>query len=223
MTNFSPDLPTQHAWTHRPKAEGGTDPIEFPTTAGFTYKYAIAGFGNDRNVIAQNTNDGLIWDGADPASGGVDFFSSDHDVLGDAPGAWDGTTVTIPGVYVYSPGFYQVSYNLRWQSGPADYPRASWLGFSEPDTASFLVPMWGQGAAVGTSSSISDKWANNTLGVTPLGGQGSHTQTLVWLIDDPTGVNEDRVFGVSVRHTYGGDQNFLGSVSKLVVIKMSDI
>lgn len=46
-----PDLPAFHGWTHRPKAQGGTDPIDIPSSGGWptmhNLLYGVQG-GHDR-------------------------------------------------------------------------------------------------------------------------------------------------------------------------------
>jgi hypothetical protein len=94
MTNFSPDLPTLHAHTHRPKALGGTDPIEI---AAGQIPFALASGGVTDNGSPFAVDEVTELSGGDFETNDAavfDFDATDEAILILQAGVYDIVTVT---------------------------------------------------------------------------------------------------------------------------------
>lgn len=137
-----PDLPAFHGWTHRPKAQGGTDPVDFPAAGGTwaTAYGAAAGIVNDSNdyfvpILQMWTNDTAGYEPGGVSGGEADwlqintqgFYRAEFSIT-IQPGEFE--SVHIPRITpIFSLGGTPAG--IQANMGPADFPGNRFTSMAE--------------------------------------------------------------------------------------------
>lgn len=117
----------KHAWTHRPRSEGGTDPIDFPASGGELAIISVADSDGQTNP-GMSTN--LTWD---------DFNTK----VNDAGAAIYSVVDTNTAVATSEPGFYKIEATIfiTGMSPGDDFERNTQIWYDE-DGGGFSA-LWG--------------------------------------------------------------------------------
>jgi hypothetical protein len=205
-------MPEYHGWTHRPKALGGTDPVDFAVQPWVLYRW----YKEEDQVIADDTLTTIAWTDVHAADA---WFSTDGFVrAGNAIGSHDTGLTTTEGIFQYAPGLWWVGYVIEWETG--NYTKRSYLEIdSQADGVAGLEPIFGLDWAGGpTPTAVRNIYANQVLAQDPLdtGAETYHHHADVWDIS----VADSRKWLVRVRQTSGSDKTIFKA--KLSAIWMGE-
>lgn len=193
-----PELPAFHGWTHRPKAQGGTDPI--PGLGGTGLVYTVFWTGTDQ-VIPTATPTILDFDEA----GGVWDSSDSFATCGNDVGAHDPGLTTTDKMYVYPERTgLLVGCAVIWETG--NYPKRTQLVAENPGGATSPASLFAAGFYDGGGSSgAAALWPTAPALLTQdpfdTAQDTMHSQFDVWYFSQPDGY-----WQVVVTHSAGSDR-----------------
>jgi hypothetical protein len=223
-----PDLPAFHGWTHRPKALGGTDPVEIAVdpitiTSFFTGTYSVGPV--PAMTIPHNTLTVLEWEvntnsATEPGQGS--FYASDAFATAGSEQTTHNAAAHTAAMWIYRSGLYLVGCAVQWETG--NYQKQSQLQQEiDPPTGasddSFFGVIHDQAPTLVTAPIASMLLPQNPV-VTA--ASTTHQHIDVWEIPPPgAGDATDRKFQVEVLQTSGSDKQVLAA--RLSVIRLSDV
>jgi hypothetical protein len=222
MTNFSPELPTLHAHTHRPKALGGTDPVEVAADPITYTTFWIGTFDSTPDVPAMTIPDSALTNiefveqsssATEPGFG--TFFANDSFATAGSEEDAHNPAATTEEIFVYRQGMYLVGCTVQWEDG--NYPKQTQLQSLTTGGGS-LEPLFGS-----IHSESPTKYpapiAAGLLSQNPVvtTADMAHQQIDMWDIGDSMGPTQFS-WRVQVLQTSGSDKQVLAA--RLSVVRL---